>query len=307
MISFRYHLVSIIGIFLAIALGVVIGTSALNGAVVGDLRRQVSDLKQSNASAVQANQTLQSQAGDADDLAKAFGTKIANSSLAKTNVVIVGAPGASSEFKDGLAAEVAAAGGKVTARIQLSANFTDPKRATDIRALATSGAHPVGLQLPTTDDAGTLAGSLLGFVLLGKGQATDLTQVLAGLGTLGMAKSEGANPAAGKVILLVAPGAKAASDPDNAAGKILLSMATQFAVTGPTVVVGDNASATQGGLVSLVRADSTAKQGVSTVDDGNTALGQLTTVLVAAEALAGRPGQFGTGAGVDALIPGGSS
>jgi hypothetical protein len=299
-ISFRYHLVSIIGMFLAVALGVVIGTSALNGAVVGDLRRQVTDLKAANSTAAETNKTLQSQAGNADALAKAFGAKIAGAALAKTPVVIVGAPGTSSDLRDALATEVAAAGGTVAAKIQLSTKFTDPKHATDLRTLATTGAHPIGLQLPTTDDAGTLSGSLLGFVLFGKGQPTDLTQVLSGLATLNMATTDGP-VASGKVILLVSPGGKATGDP---AGTMLSAMATQFAATGPTVVVGDNASATQGGLVSLIRADDTAKRAVSTVDDGNTALGQLTTVLVAAEVMAGRPGHFGTAPGVDGLLPG---
>ena len=38
MIDFRYHLVSIIAVFLALAIGIVVGTTALNGYVVDDLR-----------------------------------------------------------------------------------------------------------------------------------------------------------------------------------------------------------------------------------------------------------------------------
>ena len=37
MISFRYHLVSIIAVFLALALGIVVGTTALNGPITKDL------------------------------------------------------------------------------------------------------------------------------------------------------------------------------------------------------------------------------------------------------------------------------
>ncbi|MCW2524262.1 MAG: Copper transport outer membrane protein MctB, partial [Frankiales bacterium] len=40
--------------------------------------------------------------------------------------------------------------------------------------------------------------------------------------------------------------------------------------------------------------------------NADTELGQLSTVLVAAETIAGRKGQFGTSTGVDALIPGAS-
>ena len=302
MISYRYHLVSIIGIFLAIALGVVIGTSALNGAVVGDLRRQVKDLNASNSTANSRNQQLQAQAGNANLLAKGFAGKIAGGALAKTGVVIIGAPGAPSDLQDAIAAQVSAAGGTVTGRIQLSKQFDDPQHAADIKSLATSGVHPVGLQLPGTDDAGSLAGALLGFTLFGHGQATDLTQVLSGFSTLNMVKVEGGNIAAGRVAIIVAPGGFAKND---ASGQMLLSMTSQLAQTGgPTVVAGDAASADAGGLINLVRSSESVKQGVSTVDDATSDLGQLTTVLAAADSVAGRRGQFGTEAGVDSLMPG---
>jgi hypothetical protein len=301
-ISFRYHIVSIIGIFLAIALGVVIGTSALNGAVVGDLRRQVTDLKAGNASAADRNRALQAEAGNADLLAKSYGTAIAGKALAKQNVVILSTPGASSDLASAVSDQVAAAGGKVTATLQLTKDFTDPKRAGDIRSLATSnGSHPVGLQLPTTDDVGLLAGSLLGYVLLGHGQGTDLTQVLSSFTTLNMIKATG-TPTPGTVLLVVTNGGLPKGD---AGGQELLTMVTEIgAAGGPTVVVGDNASSESNGLIGLVRTNDTAKQAVSTVDNGNTALGQLSTVLVAKETLAGRKGHYGTGTGVDALMPG---
>jgi Copper transport outer membrane protein, MctB len=301
-ISFRYHLVSLIGVFLALALGVVIGTTAVNGAVVGDLRRQVKDLKASSANASTQNKSLQAQASNANILAKSFGSEIAGQALAKTNVVIVTAPGASSSVADALATEVASTGGRVTARVQLAQSFSDPNRAADIRSLATSGAHPVGLQLPTTDDAGLLAGSLLGYVLLGHGQGTDLTQVIAGFSTLNMVTTSGGNVTSGKIILLVTTGSRPA---DDAATRMLSNFATQISLTGgPVVVIGDAASATKGGLIAQLRASSSSGRSLSTVDDGDDALGQMTAMLVAKETMAGRAGDFGTGPGVDALLPG---
>ena len=44
MIDFRYHLVSLVAVFLALALGVLLGTTQLNGAVLDDLRGQVRGL-----------------------------------------------------------------------------------------------------------------------------------------------------------------------------------------------------------------------------------------------------------------------
>jgi Copper transport outer membrane protein, MctB len=305
-ISFRYHLVSVIAVFLGIALGVVIGTSALNGAVVADLRHQVSDLKKNDDALARQNTALQARSANADQLAQAFGTKIAGGSLAKTPVILLGAPGASKALKDAIADQVIAAGGKVAGRLQLSKDFSDPRRANDIRSLATSGLHPLGLQLPTTDDAGSLAGALLGFVLLGHGQSTDLAQVIAGFGTLKMIKAESPAVSPGKLVLLIAPGAL---PKDDETGKMLLSFGSQLGAStgGPTVVVGDPASDTAGGLVALVRNDDTASKAVSTVDDATTPLGELTVVLTGADTVAGHKGHYGTGAGVDALMPGAGS
>jgi len=302
-ISYRYHLVSLVAVFLGIALGVVIGTSALNGAVVGDLRSQVSDLKKNDAALAAQNQVLRARSANADVLAQAYGAKIASGSLAKTPVVLLGAPGAPKGMLDTVADQVEAAGGSVAGRLQLSKDFSDPRRANDIRSLATSGLHPIGLQLPTTDDAGALAGALLGYVLLGHGQSTDLAQVVAGFGTLNMLKADGRAPASGKLLLLVAPGAL----PKNSdAGRMLLSFTTQLGAPtgGPTVVVGDPAADTAGGLVALVRQDETASKAVSSVDDANSPLGGLTVVLTGAEALAGRKGHYGVGADNDGLLPG---
>jgi hypothetical protein len=43
-IDFRYHLVSLIAVFLAVALGIVIGTTALNQPILADIKNQVTAL-----------------------------------------------------------------------------------------------------------------------------------------------------------------------------------------------------------------------------------------------------------------------
>ena len=298
MISYRYHLISIIGIFLALALGVVVGTTAVNGAVVGDLRRQVKDLKAANADAAARASSLSKDAGNADTLAQAFGASIVSGKLSNVGVVVVSLPGTTANLTNAVVTEIAAAGGKVTGKLQITKDFIDPGRVADIRSLATSGAHPVGLQLPETDDAGRLAGSLLGFVLLGKGAPTDLTQVIAGFTGLKMIKADG-GLSAGRAVVLLSPGALAKTDGSAA---MLTGFSTELGAKGPALVVGDSTSAA-GGLINAVRANADAKDNVSTVDDGATPLGQVTMALSLAEVVAGRKGNYGTAANADALLP----
>ena len=52
MIDFRYHLVSLIAVFLAVALGIVIGTTALNQPILADIKNQVTALEQDKRSLV---------------------------------------------------------------------------------------------------------------------------------------------------------------------------------------------------------------------------------------------------------------
>ena len=57
MINFRYHVVSLTAVFLALAIGLVVGTAALNGPVADSLKDQVTALSKDNSNfRDQANQ-----------------------------------------------------------------------------------------------------------------------------------------------------------------------------------------------------------------------------------------------------------
>jgi hypothetical protein len=115
-----------------------------------------------------------------------------------------------------------------------------------------------------------------------------------------MLKVDGSAPAPGAALVLVAPGGLPKNDEG---GAMLLALATELGTLGgPTVVAGDAASADKGGLVGLVRADGAAQKAVSTVDDANSQLGQLTV----ADSLAGHHAGYGVATGAEALLPGAS-
>jgi hypothetical protein len=189
-ISFRYHIVSIIAVFLALALGIVVGTTALNGPITSNLRSEVDTLRKDRTSLSSQISTLQGEVSDAAQFATTYGPQIVKGTLTDKSVLILGLPGADTGLKDRLGKQVGTAGGKVSGRVQLTSDYSDPKRASDLTALATGNAHPVGMLLPNTDDAGVLGGYLLSWVLLGKGQPTDVRSVLTALAGLHMLKVE---------------------------------------------------------------------------------------------------------------------
>lgn len=299
MISFRYHIVSIVAIFLAFALGIAVGTAALNGAVTDNLRDQVNSLRDQRDTLRTEVSALEKRAADQDGFAKLYGESIISGSLTGKTVAVIQTPGASSDAVDGVVAQVAVAGGRVTGRIEITSDYLDPSRAVDIRALATGPAHPVGLQLPATDDAGALGGSLLAYVLVGSPTPGDINQVLAGFATLQMVKVSGDTVTPADLAVVVTGGTA-----EESGASMLVALASALDTQGDgAVVAGDSASAGEAGVVAAVRDDASASRSISTVDDVDTAIGRLTVILALAEQEAGGTGHYGTAAGADAIAP----
>jgi hypothetical protein len=162
-------------------------------------------------------------------------------------------------------------------------------------------AHPIGWTAPETSDAAELGGSLLSYVLLGKGTATDVTQVLAQFSQLHMIETNGQDVTPTKTVVVIGHGTLDAKGYANHAEFALVS---QLQKTGGHVVVaGDGASATGGGLVATVRSDNTENATVSTIDNADNPSGQVSAVLALAGAAKGQVGHYGTGKGADALYP----
>lgn len=302
MISFRYHLVSIVAVFLALALGIVVGTTALNGPITKDLRNQLNDAKgQRDTLAAQAK-ALQGQVDDAGKFASTYGAKLVAGGLAGKNVLEIMLPGASSDMQDGLSQQISAAGGKITGRVSITSAYLDPSHGAGIVSLATtSSARPIGWTAPPTSNADKLGGSLLAYVLLGHGQSTDLTQVLGAFAQLHMVTSDEQSVGAATTIVVMAHGGLPAGDYAGTAEASLVAALAQGG--GHVVVAGDRSSASDNGLISIVRGSASDRKSVSTVDNANSPFGQVSTVLALSGATNGLVGHYGTEQSADALFP----
>jgi hypothetical protein len=300
LISFRYHLVSIIAVFLALALGILVGTTGLNGAILSDLKKQVRTLRGETASLRASNDALTTVANNDEKFASTYMKPILAGRLTGRTVAVISAPGTSSKIKSGTNAALTAAGAKVVTQIQLSPNFIDPARASDISSLLTTAPLPFGFQLPNTSDASVQAGAVLGYVLSGRGKATDLGQALGSFSGLHML-SVNDNPQKATLAVVLSNGTFLKTDPR---AKAMPSVVTEFHAYGiKMVVAGDTLSATQSGLTESVRADSTLNASVSSVDNADTSIGQISTALALAGLVLGQSGQYGTATGASSLFP----
>ena len=129
MISFRYHLVSLVAVILALAIGIVVGTTALNGPITSDLRHQVDGLKKDRTDLADQVKLLQGQVDTAGQFATTFGSQVVDGTLTDQQVLIVALPGTASGMVDGIGNELTAAGAKITGRLELSNGFIDPGQA----------------------------------------------------------------------------------------------------------------------------------------------------------------------------------
>jgi hypothetical protein len=310
-IDFRYHLVSLIAVFLAVALGIVIGTTALNEPILADIKNQVSALEQDKRSLEDRTQQLQTQLNTTDAFADAVAPALVKNTLAGSRVLLIVTDDAvTPETIDGVSTIVDEADGTVSGTLRLRPEYSDPSTAASLRSYVTGGGLPAGIQLPPgTDDPGKLVGALLGQVLMVPASGapaadpTAISSVLAGLNSLKVLAVEGdaVGPADYAVVLT---GAAFSGDDAAERNAVLVDLVSALDSAGSgAVVAGDGSSATNNGLVGVIRADPTLSAAVSTVDNVGTAAGQISTVLSLGREAEGTSGKYGTGQDTQPVPP----
>ncbi len=300
MIDFRYHLVSLIAVFLAVALGIVIGTSALNGPILDDLERQVDALEQDKRSLEDQTRNLETRLDTADEFEVAVGSALVDGALTDSSVLLVVADeDVEVETVEEVSELIRTAGGSVAGLISLTPAYSDPSSESSLQSYATGAGLPPGITLPDVDDAGELVGSLLAQVLMvppggSEPDSAATSSVLAGLPALEVLQidSEAVAPADYAVVLT------AGDLPDDEAAErndTLIDLIAALDAAGSGVVVAGGAtSARDTGLVGAVRNDPDLASAVSTVDNVGAAAGQISTVLALRAEGEGTSGAYGT-------------
>jgi outer membrane murein-binding lipoprotein Lpp len=306
MISLRYHAVSIAAVFLALAVGVVLGSSGVSDRVLAAVSTQRDDLSAEVTRLTAERDALAAQQRAAGEFASRVGPAAVRGLLAGQTVALVVA-GADTADRDGVVGLIGQAGGTVTGLVELTDAVGDPARADQLREL-TSQLLPVGAQLPAASDTGSLVGGLLGGVLLARdGQLSvsrdDADSVLTGLTSAGFVHP-GDAPGAANLVLVLTGGARSGVDAADAAA-VYARLAAQLDLAGAgAVLAGADGSADATGAVGVARADPQVAGRLSTVDDVQSGSGRVATVLALHEQLDGRAGSYGTGPrAVDGAAP----
>ncbi|OJF13174.1 copper transporter [Couchioplanes caeruleus] len=295
MINFRYHVVSLTAVFLALAIGLVVGTAALNGPAADLLKDRVDALSKDNSNyREQANQ-YREELNRSEEFATEVAPALLGGKLAGRKIVVVVLP-SGKDHAEGVTSMLKATGATITGQVTVQDKFLDPANATELLELTEKAPRPtVSIEgLPHNIDAVETASALLARALLLKTDAVaeqDLTAVLSAYTTLGyLGVTDDIVPGAEATVVV-----SGLPPVDREAGKKnqnAVTLTNQFVNNRPLVVAGNGTQ--DGNLVAEVRGDPTLVTKVSTVDNASTAQGQLATALTAIERIAaGKVGQYG--------------
>lgn len=309
MIDFRYHLVSIVAVFLALTVGLVLGTTMLQDPLLDTLKSETALLRgQSEDLRLERDEADRLTAG-ADQFVEAAADEVLADRLRGIDVVVVAAPDTDEEIVHALERRAEGAGAKITGELWLQESFLDEAGSTFVDELALQvSSDPQELDGGPYAKAGAELGRALAAAVededTGGADSEDGGErgagaVLAAFEEGGLITVQGSPARSADAMLVVAPAGAAETDEDavTVLRELIESLSRQV---GPTVLAGDVEAGREGGLLARVLADEVP---VSTVDVAGRAAGDVATVLVLAEALDGARGAYGVGEGTSGFVP----
>lgn len=302
MISLRRHVLTLVAVFLALALGVVLGSTS----VATSIRDAVVDREETTAARLETVETdlaAERAASDRlDAMAAVLAPTVLDGVLDGRPVLVVVTPGAAAEDVTAAARAIDAAGGVGAGRVTLTDKAVDPAADAEVQALVAN--LPIGTAPGTDADLGTQLGTALGRAGLLRTEDAkphlpdeDRATVWTTLADAEVIEFEPGTLRPGQLALIVTGPVG-----DEAIAVRLASFARTLDRLGAGVVVsaelgqgaGDNA-------VSVLR--SAAQEGVSTVDTAGSESGRLATALALAEQLARAQGHYGLRPDATAAVP----
>jgi hypothetical protein len=123
-IDFRYHLVSIIAVFLALAVGLAVGSTALTGKATEALTAAQHKALEDNNALHREKDLLEQEVAADQAVAVASSERLLAGLLTGERVVVVAAPGADGSVLSGLTTALREAGATITGQVSLTTAFT---------------------------------------------------------------------------------------------------------------------------------------------------------------------------------------
>ena len=316
MIDFRYHLVSLVAVFIALAVGIALGGGPLREGISSTLESEVSDLRAERTDLRSQVDIARRQAEAKEDGLTLVAARALDGTLPDVRVGLVILPGADRNIIDSLDGYLTDAGADVALYAELGSRWDAPETSTQHQELLRELAGMLDVPQPSDGAYPSLA-QVLAAVLAGQGAEGHFDGWLAAAaalddeGIVDLTWRDG-DPAgvqdrrAPQVLVMVSGGLSVAAATETSGAQTLtgrLDLVEALADTGvPLVVAGNGGEAVVADLaerldplVRAVREDPALTREISTVDNLESIAGQLAASFATAWELRGESGQYGLG------------
>ena len=306
MISFRFHLISLTAVFLALAIGIGVGASVVDRATVDRIDGTLKTVRKRANETNRENDRLRADLATWSRFGDQGADTLVRGRLANIPVLVVGVQGTDRRVLDGLRASLAAAGARLQGYVSFSSKLK-LDTPNDLRELE----GIVGVTAGRADTLRRIAATRLAEAFSGGGAATLLpalrdAKFLDYEAPSGEPVDLAALPLPATYFVVVS--SASAEVPND---QVAAPFATSLAGTLPSRVVAVEPGRAAQGKQPEVRAvflrplreDPDVSARLSTVDNAEDVRGRVATVYSVAALLDGKTGHFGVGRGATRLLP----
>lgn len=276
MIDMRYHVISLVAVFLALGIGMLLGTTLVERGLIAEQKSQIASLKTTFEDIKTKNAALHNDLDAYTRYADESRPYMVTNMLPGRSYAIIASKNPDEKSVGKITEGLTAAGAGVPVIITMSPSsvYADPTVAANLASL---------FQIPANGD---LKGRVFAEVVNQLHSATN-TGILVTLQQLGVIQMRGsvAGPLSGAVML----GAVEAGAMDKTDVPLIKTF-----VAGGFGLVGVTGGSSEDAVLLLYK-----KNGISTVDHVDTAPGQVALDMV----MDGKPGNYGSGTAATRMLP----
>lgn len=310
MVDFRYHLVSIVAVFLALAVGIVLGSTQLRGTALNALDKATAALSAKLSAANSENSALQQEISGDSSFIQAAEPVLLSRLLEGKHAVLVTEPGAPGGVVSGITTALKDANAALTGQVSITAKFAG----TSVPTLSMLSKLTHQLDPAMSRASGTpqqQAARVLASALLPPGSRPasgrgihNAQVILSGYSAAGFLTARGQPASGASLAVIVTPASPPAGGVSDPANQAVITLAQGLAAAGQaTVVAGASPASGQGSAIAALRSSSAASQ-VSTVDDADTTAGQVVVAQALEQQMTGhKPGSYGVQSSAGTAAP----
>ena len=316
MISLRYHIVSLVAVFLALALGIVVGSTVLQEGTVSVLRATSEQVRQQSERNSRENVALKQEISRLQSFGATVLPELVQDRLKGRSVVLVDTDKVDSGMREAVRKVLEDAGARVDGQI----TFADDRLALAAEADRTALARLLAIEDGGTPEAlrgelvNKLAARLATSTALPQEDARRASDMLTGLQDadfladlkLSQPLAAGTDPFPRQGSMFVLLGPAAAATTAVAPNAFLVPLADEVSQQANGPVAGGEAAAVpkETSWILALRGNPTVSRRVSGIDSVDTVYGQLALVEALQGSLRQLPaGQYGIKDGASGLLP----